>query len=438
MSDLSKDLSKLWQPLRSSTLPTWGTFPTQETMLQHARAVFHADEVKDLKSLAADKIEDIRYFDIAGMDRVAAICMCGRSGTELVASYLDGHDDVIMLPTNRSERIYQFFECYQSLPLRDKLIAYAIFADFFKDSFPIAPANYYAAVNSLFEVYGHWSPEFLESRRAFFLFLHVVYCVALGRRPRSPRPLIVYQQHRRHDELARRFLEDFPQGQFIHTVRDPITNCGRLFEQWFKGGAVEAPGLFTAGHVIRHLTRADMPHRGMESRTLTIRFEDLHLHLEKTMRAVADWLGLPYRSSLLDSTFNGVPWVVKRGTTSWSGPRPEQAIRDSKNISFTDRGLSFAVFKEDFVAWNYPYPSVYKYALVRALTFILVVLIPMKMEIISARTFIKMRPSLRRGGFRYAIDCLVRILICRVGVMTLLTANFCRRLIFGIRVLEMR
>jgi hypothetical protein len=416
-----------------------GPFPAQESMLQHARALFRAEEAKGLQSLVASKIEDIRHFDVASMERAVAICTCGRSGSMLLASYLDGHDDVIMLPNDRSTRIYEFFERYQPLSLHDKLIAYPVLTDFFRGDFPIAAADYYAAVNALFDVYRNWSLEFLESRRAFFQFLHVVYCVALGRRPASPHPLIVCAQHwvsadaspREYSgwdhQMARRFVEDFPKARFIHTVRDPIANCGRLFDNWRY-----------AGLVIRHLTNSDTPNPGMESRTRTIRFEDLHLHLEKTIRAIADWLGLAYQSSLLDSTFNGVPWVVKRDTDSWSGSRPEQAIRDSRNISFTDQGVLFAVFNENFVAWDYPCPNIFKHALVRALTFLLVLLIPMKIEIIAAYRLIKVLPSLRRGRFRYGIKVLVRIFIYRVTIISLLTVDLCRRLVFGKKVLEMQ
>src|SRR6185437_13874002 len=186
------------------------------------------------------------------------------------------------------------------------------------------------------------------------------YHLALGRRPLSSRPLIVYAQHSWNDQLAKQFVEDFPQAQFIHTVRDPITTCGRIFDRWLTGRGFSSPR-----YVISHLIRADIPHTGMESRTRAIRFEDLHLDLERTMRAVADWLDLPYRSSMLDSTFNGVTWVVERGTMSWSGINPMQAVRDAKNISFTDSGLLFAVFNEDFVTWDYPCPNIYKHAVVR-------------------------------------------------------------------------
>jgi hypothetical protein len=435
---LAKNFYRLWK----GSPPMRGIFPAQESMLQNARALLRAEEAKDLQPLVARKTEEIRHFDVTGMERAVAIITSGRTGSELIGSYLDSHDDVIMLPTFLGDRIYQFFEHYRSLSLHDKLIAYPvlsadfIFSDFFKGQFPITAANYYASVKALFEVYGNWPLEFLESRRAFFQFLHVVYCVALGRRPASPHPLIVYAQHAWNNQLARRFVEDFPQARFIHMVRDPITNCSRTFDSRF----INARGTERFIHslsVIWNLSKRDIPHRGMESRTRAIRFEDLHSHLEKTMRAVAKWLDLPYRSSLLESTFNGVPLVVMRGTTSWSGSRPEQATRDARNISFIDHGRLFALLNEDFVAWNYPRPNVFKFAMVRILTCMLVLLIPMKIEIIAACTLIKELSSLRSRGLRYAVNGLVRILICRVAIMSLVAVELCRRLAFGKNVLEL-
>jgi hypothetical protein len=249
--------------------------------------------------------------------------------------------------------------------------------------------------------------------------------------------LIVYAQHFVDDQLARRFCEDFPQAHFIHMVRDPITNCGRLFDFWYKEKPWGADRNFlTAGRVLSHLTRADIPHSGMESCTRTIRFEDLHSHQEKTIRSVADWLGLSFRSSLLDSTFNGVPWVVKREAASWSGSRQAQSIRDLRNLSFTDRGLLFAVLNEDFVAWHYPCPDIFKYALVRVFTCMVILLIPMKIEIISVRNLVKLHPLLRHGGFRQTIHEVAQSLLCRIAIMSLLAVELYRRLIYGRKVLH--
>jgi hypothetical protein len=443
--ELSSAFRKFWGQLssgsgQSSLSPTWGQ--AQEPLLQRARAFFRTIETKDSQSLAASKIEQIRHFDVAGMQKVVAICRWGSSGSLLLASYLDGHDDVIMLPGNLGGGIYPFFECHQSLSLHDKLIAYPFVSidgyDHFKLFFQhehehgIPAADYYAAVNALFEVYGHRPREFLESRRAFFQFLHIVYCVALGRRPASPHPLIVYSQALANDQMARYLVEDFPQARFIHTVRDPITNCGRLFEH-----DLGPHGFLAAVYVIARLSFWDKPHSGMESRTRAVRFEDLHLHLEETMGAVAAWLGLSYRPSLLESTFNGrqYVWRPRTGAAGWSGARPEQAVRDSRNLFFTDRWLLFAVLYEDFVAWDYPCPRIFRHALVRVLTCALLLSLPMKIEVITARMAFKLLPS---KDFRRGIKGLARICVARLAIMSLLAVELYRRLVFGKQVLELR
>jgi Sulfotransferase family len=410
------------------------SFPEQETMMQLARALFRAEERKDLRSLIANKTEEIRHFDIAGMERAVAICTNGPTGSILLASFLDGHNDVIMMPKALSERIYHFFERYRSLSLYEKLIAYPVFlrsfyVDLFQQEFPIAATHYYAAIKAVIEVYGKSPREFLESRRTFFKLLHVAYSVALGRLPTGRRPLIVYAQHRRDDKRAQYLVEDFPRARFIHTVRDPISNYSRSLDLFW------GLGFSTAGKVMRCLTKEDEPHTAMEARTRAVRFEDLHLHLEKTMRSVAAWLDLQYLPSLLESTFNGVPWIVTRGTASWSGARPTQAIRNVQNTSITDRGLLFALFRENFVTWNYPCPKSFRYTLVRFIICILVVLIPTKMEVIIAYRLVK--SSVRHTSFRFAIDGFVRILGSRVAVMCLTIEELCRRLMFGKKVLEL-
>jgi hypothetical protein len=113
----------------SAGRPAWSWLPdlSQQQILQRAQALSRAEHAKDLRTLITRKIEDLRYYDVPNMERAVAACHWGRSGSWLMDSYLDGHDDVVLLPVSRSERIYEFFERYQSLPLRDKLIAYPIY-----------------------------------------------------------------------------------------------------------------------------------------------------------------------------------------------------------------------------------------------------------------------------------------------------------------------
>ncbi len=410
-----------------------------EEVLLRADALFRADQSQYLRGVIAEKVEDLRRYDVQAMDSVLAILMWGRSGSLLLSSYLDGHDDVLMLPESRGQNLYPFFERYPSLSLGDKLLAYAAFEPdyprFFDGDFAISSANYYAAVQAILEVYGNWPPEFLKSRRAFIIFVHIAYNLALGRRPASSHPLIVYAQHACDDAVAARLVEDFPRAKFVHTVRDPISSCDGVFHHHLE--FVEKH-IVLAYSALALLVNKDRPHFGMESRTRTIRFEDLHSDTAATMRELADWLGLPYQATLLESTFNGVPWVVTRDGNTWSGRRVEQIQRHSRDLSPKDRALMFAVLYENFTDWGYPCPRIFRNPAIRCIVFLSLVLVPMKMEIIAARTVFKRKvmPALRRGNISALLRFVRGIGLCRVKIIGLLTPVFFRRCAYGTTLLQ--
>ena len=126
-----------------------------EEILLRADALFNAEKSQDLRGAIAQKIEELRHYDVLAMDRVVAILAWGRSGSILLASYLDGHEDVIGLPELCGWKLYEFFDRYQSLPLSDKLLAYPAYEPdytrFFEGDFAISSVGYYAAVQSIVE-----------------------------------------------------------------------------------------------------------------------------------------------------------------------------------------------------------------------------------------------------------------------------------------------
>ena len=165
--------------------PAQPAFDPQEILLR-ANALFLAEQSMDLGSIISEKIKALQHYDVEAMDRVVAILSWGRSGSLLLSSYLDGHRDVMMLPATCGWKLYEFFEHYPSLSLHDKLLAYPAykpyFSRFFDGDFPISSAQYYAAVQAILEFYCDWPTEFLESRRAFVLLMHIAYNLALGAR----------------------------------------------------------------------------------------------------------------------------------------------------------------------------------------------------------------------------------------------------------------
>jgi hypothetical protein len=409
---------------------------TSEQILQNALDLFRPTEIENQHTLVSKKIENLRHYDVFNMERVVAVCHWGRSGSLFAASYLDGHDDVVLLPPICGDVLYEFFERYPSLTLRDKLLAYPLFSyvSFFEGEFAIDPTDYFTAVAAILEVYKHWSPSVLETSRAFFQCLHVAFSLALGRCPASPCPLMVWQLHWWNEKYALWFIEDFPKGLFLHTVRDPIAGYDRTFGQFGKT-ETNYPSWWT----IRYLNKADKPHAGTAPLSRAVRFEDLHNNTAETVSRVAGWLGLPHHPALMTSTFNGIPYVVKRGGTTWSGARPQQAERSSDNLRMIDRLILFALFHEDFVAWRYSYPGVFRNPLVRVLTCMLAFVVPMKPEAIVARRIIKqdVLPALRRKQLRAAFKGLRLILTGRLMIIYTIASELGRRLIFRKTVLEL-
>jgi hypothetical protein len=411
----------------------------------------YSGEHEASRAVDLDKVELARQYDVPGMNRAVTICHWGRSGSLLLASYLDNHSHIVMLPYSASESIYNFFEEYAFLSIWEKLIAYPTYSalkkktegDFFlknnpSGDFAIEASDYYEAVHALFEVYGNEPSIWLDARPRFFQLVHAVYGVAIGRRPEDPRPLMVHAQHYMDDRLAARLVEDFPAAQFIHTIRDPITGI----DSWFgRKLEMELYGCDNRLELMpRHLDIAvatmidllawDKPHRGMESRSRAIRFEDLHVAPEATMRRLADWLGLPYQPCLVDSTWNGIPYVVQvRGVAS-CGANPANAKRRSKNLNFVDRTLIFALLHANFIGWNYPSPSAMRKRWVRLGIIVLLWLIPTKMEFVTARLVLVKQalPSLSNGRIRYAFSAPIFLLSRRLRMMWLVVQETRRRL----------
>jgi hypothetical protein len=410
-----------------------------EEIRLRSTALFRAEQSQDLQGLIAEKISELRHYDVLGMDRVAAILMWGRSGSLLLSSYLDGHEDVLLLPETYGQKLYEFFERHRSLPLRDKLLAYPAlepeYPKFFEGPFAISSTQYYAAVRAIVESYGNWPADFLESRRAFFLFVHIAYNMALGRRPATGNPLIVYSQHVWDDVAAKNLVDDFPQAKFIHTIRDPISSCDGVFHFHFSHVEKHIPAQAFLPMVpylaVYCVMNKDCPHPGMESRTRTIRFEDLHRDAAETIRDLSDWLGIERRASLLDSTFNGIPYVVARDGNAWSGPRLEQVQRRSSNLSRKDQALLFASMYENFADWNYACPRLFGNRLVRFLVFISLFLLPTKMEIKAMRAVFRCRvwPAARRGNLSPALRALLGIALCRLKIVWRLVSLFSIRIV---------
>ncbi|HEY6432811.1 MAG TPA: hypothetical protein VIZ17_12590, partial [Acetobacteraceae bacterium] len=268
-----------------------------------------------------------------------------------------------------------------------------------------------------------------------------------NRRPATPNPLMVYAHHRRSELFARQFVEDFPNGRFLHTVRDPITTIDSWFDTQFRFQTDDgqfahrstllpsAPTPLTryidpAWWVLTDVMRSDRPHIGMDACTRAVRFEDLHLNTAETMSRVASWLGLAPASSLVRSTFNGIKWVVGTGPNAWSGARVEQVRPHSRNMFIMDRAILFVLFNENYERWGYRRPTVFTRPSARRAVTILMWLLPMKMEMTVISVVIRKQilHALRHGRLRLSAHVVARLISGRISTRKLITAEVRSRL----------
>jgi hypothetical protein len=398
-----------------------------------------------LAELIDCKLAMARQYDVLGIDRAVAICFWLRSGSVLLASYLDGHDDILMLPKLCSRWIYPFLDEYGDLPLREKLLLYPFylqtrpkvggeFHEFFTGAFAIDPEEYVASVSALVEVNKQTSEYPPCARRAFIQFLHVAYDLCIERPSRSPHPLIVYGQHDWRDDAARRFIEDFPDGRFIHTVREPIAAVDSFFsweiEQIIRDGVRPQDRGVSPEILLTWVLFWDRPHSAMVFRTRAVRFEDLHLNTAGILARLCEWLEIPFRPALLQSTFNGKPYVVERAGKTWSGPRVQQVVRRAQNMWVGDRLLFYALLYENFERWGYRCPRAFGKRLVRSTACYWSYLLPMKFTFACMALTIRLEtlPYLKAGRIWPALHAALWVVSCHVAFLRRFRCELRRRL----------
>ncbi len=432
--------------LRANTtrLPV-GFGQSEDEILQDAFRLY-ADQQDAIPELIDKKLQIAQCYDVPGMERAVSVCFWGRSGSFLLLSYLDSHEDAIVLPMNVSQSLNPFFSEFASLSVWEKLIAYPAYSEsklhsegaFLRGQYSISAPDYYAAVHSLFLIYGDRPGSWLNSRKCFFQLLYAAYAIANGRHPATPRPLIVHSQHWVDDKLASCFIEDFPAGRFVHTIRDPISGLDSWFErvqEFYSSGTNFRPYIATEhmNSVVFTLTtllRTDRSHLGMEERTRAVRFEDMHLATEATMRRLAEWLELSYHPWLLSSTFNGIPYVNENRGATWVGANPSKTERRSKNLNVLDRAMFFALLQENFLSWNYPSPVAFRRKRIRFCIIALLLLVPLKIEMLNARTVLSRLalPALRECRFAFAGAVLWFLIHRRLRVIWLIATEAKSRL----------
>lgn len=283
-----------------------------------------------------------------------------KSGSSLLRSLLDGHPQLAVLP--KETHLFQFTNHWVNYrrrrnlprPLERGELLESLLRRIREDS--VGDDPYGDAPN-----FAGYRMEILESRlrpldpidvpNLFRVYMHAAYEAAVGIAPASD--IAIVEKSVEHAEFAYVLANYFPGARFVHIVRNPYATlvalrrtaqrlAGRYPFMW--------PLILSLNNSYYHLfnNRLAVPHY------MCIRFEDLVSDTEKSMREIAEFLGIDYMGSLLRPTSMGKAWSGN-STSDQAFQGVSQGPVDGwrSNINDYEIALALLAAKPVFQEFNY-------------------------------------------------------------------------------------
>ena len=322
------------------------------------------------------------------LSRVVSIHNYGRSGSAFLASCFDMHPQVLTTPHVQISGFYEFWRRHGQLPALELL---DMFLDVYKPMYkvhlvgvvpvisdcpsdgPPSDVDEQVFVDSLLRFLRREieSPEIqMVSRKYFLRAVNAAYAIALGREVHWESAVIVLSLHEPLPENVGPMLEDFPDARLLHTIRKPIQSLG----SWYiMGLGVGAHGARLARVGICNMMTQGRPvFADKAENSRAVRLEDLNTAPRETLEAICAWSGLEWNDSLLESTFNGRPYVNLSDGKQHQGFHAD-AISKKKYACYGwfDTLRLKLMLSDLYVSWGYVLPGIYRSAWLRRFSLLL-------------------------------------------------------------------
>jgi len=257
---------------------------------------------------------------------------CIKTGTTLLLALLDGHPDLLVLP---SELNYFRFTEHPSLMPRRKLAhepAGAVLArkvldelhflnalkperlERLKQRFDVRAQDLhdYSAIDAAaYEAHVEGGEPAL-SHRALFLRFFEALLASTGRDPETLTRYSLVEKSPLQEEYAPLLSRWFPNARFVHLVRNPYATLRAVrimgSKAHVKGARERYPYLRELCTMIGRSVRLGQLLAASLPNYCLLRYEDLVLEPEQTMTRVCELLGVAFDPALLEPTLAGRAW----------------------------------------------------------------------------------------------------------------------------------
>lgn len=283
---------------------------------------------------------------------VVFLCFAGRAGGGFLQSLLDGHEQILMIPTEL--QFHQTWErlrcgpdmspaqladlwCMQTKLTRLRTGIHYGLEEGTNMFTPCDPDDYRRRLEAQLARYG-------TSRRATFLAVHHAYAEATHQDLSRIRCIVEMPAYPQRLPDA---LQDFPDASVLQIVRDHRANYASYLSQ---RRPIAVLSELRDGLLVLNRTRASLAPR----RFHVVRLEDLHLAHEQTVDTLARWLGVDVHPSLRASTLGGIPWLGNSSTgQAVRGVSPSVTTRWRSQLGGRDIRVVEAVVGDDLQRHGY-------------------------------------------------------------------------------------
>lgn len=240
---------------------------------------------------------------------------CHKSGTSLLRALLDGHRDLSVYPVETHFfRNLSLFNRY-AFAGRSIITSPADLSEVFRTHVEArsAPASKFSdAPNfsgySVSEFEKRFRPSAHESVAG--VFRHYIECLSqshLSAPPEFYPDRRIVEKSVENYEFYPIIRSVFPDAHFIHIVRNPYAVTSAIM------GALDSPmfatRLVSAARVAATSLTTAYSYQVTQNNYLTVRFEDLVTSPDRTMQAVAEFLGIEFTEQLLLPGSADRPWL---------------------------------------------------------------------------------------------------------------------------------
>jgi hypothetical protein len=293
------------------------------------------------------------------LERPVFVCGAHRSGTTLMQSLLDGHPELIVLP---SEGTYLASFGYAarerpSVGDVDRFIAEWIARLIDPNGTP-----HFRLGRSTDErsptidfcrtlLYWHSRLQAAPSSHARFNLLLALVAAYLAAVAPTATPRMWVEKTPLNESYAPLLLRSFDQARFIHMIRDPSATFASHYAAYLAEG-LKGFNRSETLHAIKPSLRLAARHlRQLEGCYLVVRYEDLTDNLAQGMERVREFLGIRADPILMTPTAGGVP--VQSNSSFTRSPPGVVAARRRAEISEGDAKLIAALVGSEARRWGY-------------------------------------------------------------------------------------